>query len=156
MRTDIGMTMETFNFDPFGNNLTWEDAVKCLKLATKNSDDGELFFEQRQTETITLDDRRVKSANFDASEGMGLRSVCGEITGYAHSTDLSHSALAKMVPTVQKASQGQMGTFAVPTKPRKKIYAPFNPIMELNFSKKVKILQEIDDFSRSLDSNIKQ
>ena len=156
MRTDIGMTMETFNFDPFGNNLTWEDAVKCLKLATKNSDDGELFFEQRQTETITLDDGRVKSAYFDASEGMGLRSVCGEITGYAHSTDLSHSALA-MVPTVQKASQGQMGTFAdAPTETEKKIYAPFNPIMELNFSKKVKILQEIDDFSRSLDPNIKQ
>ena len=157
MQTDIGLTMETDNFDPFGNNLTWEDAVKCLKLATKNSDDGELFFEQRQTETITLDDRRVKSANFDASEGMGLRSVCGEITGYAHSTDLSHSALAKMVPTVQKASQGQMGTFAdAPIETEKKIYAPFNPIMELNFSKKVKILQEIDDFSRSLDSNIKQ
>ena len=114
--------METCNFDPFGNNLTWEDAVKCLKLATKNSDDGELFFEQRQTETITLDDGRVKSANFDASEGMGLRSVCGEITGYAHSTDLSHSALSKMVPTVQKASQGQMGTFAdAPTETEKKI-----------------------------------
>ena len=157
MQTNMGITMETCNFDPFGNNLTWEDAIKCLKLATKNSDDGELFFEQRQTETITLDDGRVKSANFDASEGMGLRSVCGEITGYAHSTDLSHSALSKMVPTVQKASQGQMGTFAdAPTETEKKIYAPFNPIMELNFSKKVKILQEIDDFSRSLDPNIKQ
>ena len=153
----MGIKMKTCNFDPFVKSLTWEDALKSLKLATKNSDDGELFFEQRQTETITLDDRRVKSANFDASEGMGLRSVCGEITGYAHSTDLSHSALAKMVPTVQKASQGQMGTFAdAPTETEKKMYAPFNPIMELNFSKKVKILQEIDDFSRSLDPNIKQ
>ena len=102
--------MKTCEFDPFGKNLTWEDAVKSLKLATKNSDDGELFFEQRQTETITLDDRRIKSANFDASEGVGMRSVCGEITGYAHSTDLSHSALSKMIPTVQKASHGQMCT----------------------------------------------
>ena len=157
MRTDIGITMETCNFDPFGNNLTWEDAVKCLKLATKNSDDGELFFEQRQTETITLDDGRVKSANFDASEGMGLRSVCGEITGYAHSTDLSHSALAKMVPTVQHASQGEVSNFAdSPLRQNKKLYDPLEPISELPFSEKVKLLQEIDDFSRNLDPRIKQ
>ena len=149
--------MKICEFDPFGKNLTREDAMKSLKLATKNSDDGELFFEQRQTETITFDDRKVKSANFDTSEGMGLRSVCGEITGYAHSTDLSVSALSKMLPTVQQAAQGKMSTFAdAPAKTQKKLYDSFNPILELAFSEKVKILQEIDDFSRSLDPNIKQ
>ena len=104
--------MKICEFDPFGKNLTREDAVKSLKLATKNSDDGEIFFEQRQTETITFDDSRVKSANFDTSEGMGMRSVCGEITGYAHSTDLSFSALSKMIPIVQKASQEKIRLFA--------------------------------------------
>ena len=149
--------MKICEFDPFGKNLTREDAMKSLKLATKNSDDGELFFEQRQTETITFDDRKVKSANFDTSEGMGLRSVCGEITGYAHSTDISVSALSKMLPPVQQAAQGKMSTFAdAPAKTQKKLYDPFNPILELAFSEKVKILQEIDDFSRSLDPNIKQ
>lgn len=149
--------MKTCEFDPFGKNLTREDAIKSLKLATNKTDDGELFFEQRQTETITFDDRRVKSANFDTSEGMGMRSVCGEITGYAHSTDLSYSALSKMVPTVQQASQGKMCAFAAaPVKTQKKLYDPLNPISELTFSEKIKILQEIDDFSRSLDPNIKQ
>ena len=94
--------MKICDFDPFGKNLTYEDAVKSLKLATKNSEDGELFFEQRQTETITFDDSRVKSKNFDSSKGMGMRSVCGEITGYAHSTDLSLSSLSKMIPTLQR------------------------------------------------------
>lgn len=149
--------MKICEFDPFGKNLTREDAMKSLKLGTKNSDDGELFFEQRQTETITFDDRKVKSANFDTSEGMGLRSVCGEITGYAHSTDLSVSALSKMLPTVRQAAQGKMSTFAdAPAKTQKKLYDRFNPILELAFAEKVKILQEIDDFSRSLDPNIKQ
>ena len=41
--------MKICEFDPFGKNLIYEDAVKSLKLATKNSEDGELFFEQRQT-----------------------------------------------------------------------------------------------------------
>ena len=149
--------MKICEFDPFGKNLTREDAVKSLKLATKNSDDGEIFFEQRQTETITFDDSRVKSANFDTSEGMGMRSVCGEVTGYAHSTDLSFSALSKMIPIVQKASQEKMHLFAdAPKKTTKTMYDPSNPISELTFAKKVKILQEIDDFTRSLDPNIKQ
>ena len=149
--------MKICEFDPFGKNLTREDAVKSLKLATKNSDDGEIFFEQRQTETITFDDSRVKSANFDTSEGMGMRSVCGEITGYAHSTDLSFSALSKMIPIVQKASQEKMHLFAdAPKKTTKTMYDPSNPISELTFAKKVKILQEVDDFTRSLDPNIKQ
>ena len=149
--------MKICEFDPFGKNLVYEDAVKSLKLATKNSEDGELFFEQRQTETITFDDSRVKSANFDSSEGMGMRSVNGEITGYAHSTDLSFSALSKMVPTVQKASQEKKCLLAeAPIKTKKNIYDPSNPISELTFSKKIKILQEIDDFTRSLDPNIKQ
>ena len=149
--------MKICEFDPFGKNLIYEDAVKSLKLATKNSEDGELFFEQRQTETITFDDSRVKSANFDSSEGMGMRSVSGEITGYAHSTDLSFSALSKMIPTLQKASQEKKCLFAeAPIKTKKHLYDPSNPISELTFSKKIKILQEIDDFTRSLDPNVKQ
>ena len=149
--------MKICEFDPFGKNLVYEDAVKSLKLATKNSEDGEIFFEQRQTETITFDDSRVKSANFDSSEGMGMRSVNGEITGYAHSTDLSFSALSKMVPTLQKASQEKKCLLAeAPIKTKTNIYDPSNPISELTFSKKIKILQEIDDFTRSLDPNIKQ
>ena len=149
--------MKICEFDPFGKNLTREDAIKSLKLATKNSDDGEIFFEQRQTETITFDDSRVKSANFDTSEGMGMRSVCGEITGYAHSTDLSFSALSKMIPTLQKASQEKKCLLTeAPIKTKKNVYDPSNPISELTFSKKIKILQEIDDFTRSLDPNIKQ
>ena len=157
MKAITGKSMKTCEFDPFGKNLVYEDAVKSLKLATKNSEDGELFFEQRQTETITFDDSRVKSANFDSSEGMGMRSVNGEITGYAHSTDLSFSALSKMVPTVQKASQEKKCLLAeAPIKTKKNIYDPSNPISELTFSKKIKILQEIDDFTRSLDPNIKQ
>jgi TldD protein len=149
--------MKICEFDPFGKNLIYEDAVKSLKLATENSEDGELFFEQRQTETITFDDSRVKSANFDSSEGMGMRSVSGEITGYAHSTDLSFSALSKMIPTLQKASQEKKCLLAeAPIKTKKHLYDPSNPISELTFSKKIKILQEIDDFTRSLDPNIKQ
>ena len=36
-------------------------------------DDGELFLEYRETESLTLDDGRLKGAAFDTSKGFGLR-----------------------------------------------------------------------------------
>ena len=40
-------------------------------------DDGELFLEYRETESLTLDDGRLKGAAFDTSKGFGLRAVAG-------------------------------------------------------------------------------
>jgi TldD protein len=67
----------------------------CLAKA----DDGELFIEQRQTESFVFDDGRLRSASFDESEGFGLRAISGETAGYAHSSDLSLAALKRAAET---------------------------------------------------------
>ena len=40
-------------------------------------DDGELFLEYSQSESVALDDGRIKSAAFDTTQGFGLRAVVG-------------------------------------------------------------------------------
>ena len=62
-------------FDPFALNLDNHIALNLLQTATQGAEDGELFFERRRSETLILDDQRIKTANFDASEGFGLRAV---------------------------------------------------------------------------------
>jgi TldD protein len=52
--------------------------------ALTGADDGELFCEYRQTESLTFDDGRLKNASFDTTQGFGLRAVAGESAGYAH------------------------------------------------------------------------
>ena len=44
----------------------------------KGAEDGELFVEKRQTESLVWDDGKLKSASFDESQGFGLRTVRGE------------------------------------------------------------------------------
>ena len=61
----------------------------------KGAEDGELFVEKRQTESLVFDDGKLKSASFDESQGFGLRAVTGETAAYAHATDLSISALQR-------------------------------------------------------------
>ena len=63
--------------------------------ALARSDDGELYLEYRESEQISLDDGRIRSAGFDTSLGFGLRAVAGEATGYAHAGELSEPALRR-------------------------------------------------------------
>ena len=64
------------------------------------SDDGELFLEYRESEPISLDDGRIRSAGFDTALGFGLRAVAGEATGYAHAGEMSEAALRRAAATV--------------------------------------------------------
>ena len=59
-----------------------------VDAALKDADDGELYLEYRQSEGLTYDDGRLKTASFDTSQGFGLRSVAGEAAGYAHASEL--------------------------------------------------------------------
>ncbi len=43
--------------------------------ALNGADDGEMFLEYRQSESLSYDDGRLKSAAFDTSQGFGLRAV---------------------------------------------------------------------------------
>src|SRR5437868_11927697 len=56
---------------------------KLVGEALSGMDDGELFLEYSQSESVALDDGRIKSASFDTTQGFGLRAVAGEI-GRAH------------------------------------------------------------------------
>ena len=58
-------------------------------------DDGELFLEYSQSESLALDDGRIKSATFDTTQGFGLRAVAGEAAGYAHASELSEAAIRR-------------------------------------------------------------
>src|SRR5205814_6987559 len=61
--------------------------------ALHGMDDGELYLEYSQSESVALDDGRIKSASFDTSQGFGLRAISGETAGYAHASELSEDAI---------------------------------------------------------------
>ena len=90
-------------FRPFETHLDESAALATLRAATAGADDGELFLERKRSEAIVLDDGRIKTASYDASEGFGLRAVRGEVAGYAHSTEISEKALSRASETARLA-----------------------------------------------------
>ena len=128
-----------------------------LRQALAGAEDGELFLEYRESEGISLDDGRIRSASFDATRGFGLRAVAGEAAGYAHSGELSEAALGRAAATVGAVRQGRSGTLDVaPQATNARLYAEANPLALMDFAAKTSLLSEIDAFARGRDPRVRQ
>src|SRR5947209_17010123 len=92
-------------------------------------DDGELFLEYSQSESVALDDGRIKSASFDTTQGFGLRAVAGEAAGYAHASELSEAAIKRAAAAVRAVASGHAGSFDnPPAGTNRSLYTDLNPL----------------------------
>jgi TldD protein len=125
--------------------------------ALQSSDDGELYLEYRESEQISLDDGRIRSAGFDTALGFGLRAVAGEATGYAHAGELSEPALRRAASSVSAVAQGHSGLIAEPPRATNaRLYSDANPLTAMDFSARTGLLAEIDAYARGKDPRVKQ
>ena len=64
---------------------------KLVDDALKGCDDGELFLEYVQSESLAFDDGKLKSASYDTTRGFGLRAALG-------CSDRGHTAISQLRP----------------------------------------------------------
>lgn len=125
--------------------------------ALSGADDGELFVEHAQAESLTFDNGRLKGGSFNTDQGFGLRAVAGETVGYAHAGELSLAALKRASDAVGAVTKGYSGSYAAaPQRTNKKLYGDENPIGAPTFEEKVKLLTEIDAYLRDKDPKVRQ
>ena len=154
--TPLAVTDRLF-FAREGASLDQDSATRLTRSALAASDDGELFLEYQESETISLDDGHIRSAGFDTTLGFGLRAVAGEATGYAHSGELSEAALKRAAATVGSVAAGHAGTDAEsPRSTNNRLYSDANPLTGMGFAKRTSLLGEIDAYARGRDSRVKQ
>ena len=152
--SDISATDELF-YDRTGLNRTRVGTI--VDDALHGADDGELYLEYRQSESLVFDDGRLNSAAFDTTQGFGLRAVAGEATGYSHSSELSEAAMKRAGSTVRAVLAGDGGTFAdAPTGTNQSLYADDNPLGLVAFKDKVDLLAGINEYARASDEKVQQ
>src|ERR1700680_1302503 len=107
--TNLAVTNDLF-FDRTG--MDPRRIMTIVGEALAGMDDGELFLEYSQSESVALDEGRIKSASFDTTQGFGLRAVAGEAAGYAHASELSEAAIRRAATAVRAVALGHAGTLA--------------------------------------------
>jgi TldD protein len=156
MTAALSVTDELF-FAREGATLGLEAAQRITREALREADDGELFLEYRESESINLDDGRIRAAGFDTALGFGLRAVAGEAAGYAHAGELTEAALKRAAATVSAVASGHSGVAAeAPQGTNRRLYTDANPLTGMDFAKRTGVLAEIDAYARGRDPRVKQ
>src|SRR5215813_12388493 len=97
--------------------------------ALRGADDGEMYLEYSQSEALSFDDGKLKSASFDTTQGFGLRAISVESAGYAHASELSEEAMKRAAATVKAVHGGRAGTLAeAPAGTNRRLYGEDNPL----------------------------
>ncbi len=145
------------SFDPFTQFFDRDQALTILRDALAGADDGELFIERSIAETLVFDDGRLRNSGYTAGQGFGLRAVRGEVTGYAHSTELSETSLRRAAETVRLAVGRGGGILADPA-PRHalKLYPAIDPAADIPIARRIELLRQIDDYARAADPRVVQ
>ena len=132
-------------------------AEATVASALQGVDDGELFLEYRESETLSLEDGRIRNAGFDTQLGFGLRAVLGEEAGYAHAGEVSADALRRAAETVSAVRAGRSGQAASPPHASNaRLYSDANPLSGSGFADRTGTLAQIDAYARGRDPRVKQ
>jgi TldD protein len=121
-------------------------------------DAADLYFQAQISEAWVLEDGIVKEGSFHLDQGVGVRALSGEKTGFAYSNAITAEALshaARAARSIARSGQrGSVQTFA--TTPLTRLYAEDNPLEVISRAEKVELLKRVDAATRALDPRIKQ
>ena len=146
--------------DFFNNSdISQQQAEQVVSETLNNCDDGELFLESSKSESLVLDDGKIKNTSFDSSLGFGFRAVQEDKTAFCHSNIISKKSLndasQNLVSNMNNGSN-KVQKQSNPKRTNVKLYEDEDPIENKPFKEKVELLKKIDDYVRQKNPNIKQ
>lgn len=141
-------------------DLDMPDTQRILDQALAGADDGEIFFETRESESLVFDDGRLKSSSYNADQGFGLRVVSGQTIGFANSAELSSDALRRAAEAASLAKSGKAVNLSLisenPKRTNHTRYKAVDPLSEMSFADKIDLLKAMDAYARDKDPRVAQ
>ena len=131
---------------------------RVLGVAGGYGEFAEVFVEDRQTSSASLDQGRVEELSNGRDRGAGVRVVVGETTGFAHTADLTEKGLlaaAQAAATIARGGGGGVRQVALATLESHHSSARIFP-HDVDKAAKVELLRVANDIARSEGGQISQ
>jgi len=127
-------------------------------VMTGGVDYADLYFQVSRHESWSLEDGLIREGSFSVDQGVGVRAISGEKTGFAYSDELVLPALERAASAARAiARQGE--DRSVPAWRRavgKALYSSDDPTTSIADTQKTKLLGELDAATRALDPRVSQ
>lgn len=152
------MATEPIKFfcDRYGLTLGDIDRLIATALA-RGGDYADLFFEYRVSNSVSYEEQIVKSASKSITQGVGVRVITGDKTGYAYTDDISFDAIRKAAETASHIARtgGDTKTIGVNvTLNRHDLYNIDVPLSMVELNRKIELMRQGDGVARQFDARI--
>ncbi len=121
-------------------------------------DAADLYFQVTQEESWALEDGIVKEGSASIEQGVGVRALAGERTGFAYSDEIVLPAIEEAARAARaiagRAQQGSVRAWNQVSGHR--LYAPIDPLHSLSDNEKVDWLVRVDRETRRVDPRVTQ
>ncbi|HEX6996479.1 MAG TPA: metalloprotease TldD [Gammaproteobacteria bacterium] len=143
--------------EPAGLDLPMLDRA-LGELMARRLDYGDLYFQSRRYESWSVEDGRVKEGVFSIDQGVGVRAIVGEKTGFAYADQLDAESLLDAAEAARGiAKSGGEGRVKVASPVRgRRLYPAVDPLPTLDDKRKVELLAHLDRYVRKLDPRVIQ
>ncbi|MGH8079315.1 MAG: metalloprotease TldD [Lysobacter sp.] len=121
-------------------------------------DFGDLYFQHSRREAWTVEDGIVKDGSHSIEQGVGVRAISGEKTGFAYSDEINSEALlgaARSARAIARDGNAQPTRTLVRGGGRS-LYPSDDPIDSIANETKVEALRKLDKLLRAADPRVKQ
>lgn len=121
-------------------------------------DFGDLYFQHARRESWTVEDGIVKDGAHSIEQGVGVRAISGEKTGFAYSDDINAAALLSAAGSARAiARDGASHTARTLVRGQgRALYALEDPVDAMDNDAKVAALRAVDKFLRAADPRVQQ
>ncbi len=121
-------------------------------------DYADLYFQVSRQESWTLEDSIIREGSFSHDQGVGVRAVSGEKTGFAYSDELLLPAL-KHAAQAARAIARQGSSKTLPAWQRggaDPLYPLTDPTRSISDQQKTALLTQLEEATRDLDTRVEQ
>jgi TldD protein len=128
------------------------------QVMSSSVDAADLYFQVSREESWALEDGIVKEGSASIEQGVGVRALAGEKTGFAYSDEIVLPALeeASRAARAIAARGDQRSMQAVLPSSGHKLYLPVDPVSSFTSSEKVAWLERVDRETRKMDPRVVQ
>ncbi len=128
------------------------------RLLGPGVDFADLYFQHSRQESWAMEDGIVKSGAHSIEQGVGVRAISGEKTGFAYSDELRLPALLEAAGAARAIARSgnSVAGAGLAMRDVRALYPAIDPVESLDNETKVQVLREVDAHVRAADTSVIQ